>query len=239
MRVLVTGAGRGLGLEFTRQFLTRGDTVFATVRDPSRATALEALRGKGGKLRVFPLDISEPASIEELHGRVAGQTTAIDLLVNNAGISSGSRDFAERRPATQLGFLEGRALMRLFAVNAVGTMLVSQRFLDLLERGEQPRIVSLTSKIGSIADKTSGGNYGYAASKAALNMLMHTLANDVAPAGISVVVVHPGWVKTDMGGPQAILTVEESVRGIIALADRMGPAESGRFYDVTGAELKW
>jgi NAD(P)-dependent dehydrogenase (short-subunit alcohol dehydrogenase family) len=151
-------------------------------------------------------------------------------LINNAG--------ARIRPE-RLGQLEAGILLDVFALNAVAPLMVAQTYLDLLRVGHRPRIVNISSQMGSLARKQSGGDYSYCASKAALNMHTRALAFDVRGLGITAVAMHPGWVQTDMGGPNAPLTPQESIRGMIAVIDRLAPDDAGRFLQWNGSELPW
>jgi NAD(P)-dependent dehydrogenase (short-subunit alcohol dehydrogenase family) len=232
--ILVTGAGRGLGLEFTRQLAARGDTVFATVRNPDRADALRAVEGD---IRIVALDVSEPTSIEAAAQAVAEQTDHLDLLVNNAGINS--RGVPSDQANVRFGALEPKGILRMVEVNAIGPLLVTQAFAGLLAKSERGRVLSISSWLGSIDRKQSGGNYGYCASKTTLNMLMRAAAFDLAQQGIVSVVANPGWVSTDMGGPRAQLTPEQSVAGLVRVTDTLTLDHAGRFLQWDGSEHPW
>ena len=157
--------------------------------------------------------------------------------MNNAGINSRSvpRDQANVR----FGSLEPSGVLRMVEVNALGPVLVTQALVDLLQAGTRPRVASTSSWLGSIGRKSSGGNYGYCASKATLNMLARAMAFDLAPLGITSVVFNPGWVATDMGGPRASLTPEQSVGGMLAVIDGLTPEDAGRFLQWDGTEHPW
>ncbi len=231
MRFLVTGANRGIGLELTRQLLGRGDQIFAACREPELARELRTLNGQyGGQLSLVQLDVSDPASIAASHDAVRQQTDALDVLINNAGISAGSEP---------LGSVTQENLLSNYRVNAAGSILMAQQYLDLLRAGEGKKIVSLTTGISSIGTRERGGMYSYTASKAALNMLNKDLSIDVAPYGITAIVIDPGWVQTDMGGPQAWITPEESANGILQVVDALTPEETGRFFHYSGSEIPW
>lgn len=235
-RVLITGANRGLGLEFTRHYLERGDRVFATTRDPARASELRDLRGEHAKrLTILPLDVADAASIRASYDAVRAETDALDLLVNNAGIYS-TKGRQDAQTFGDLSFEEALAVLR---VNSVAPLLIAQQYLDLLRAGEQPKLVSISSGLGSIAGNRSGAPYYYNASKAALNMVMHGLAVDEASAGIITVLLDPGWVKTDMGGPNAQLEPTESISGLIRVIDSLTPEQNGRFLTWQGKEQPW
>jgi NAD(P)-dependent dehydrogenase (short-subunit alcohol dehydrogenase family) len=236
MRVLITGAGRGLGLELARQLLRGGHRVFAAVRDPGMAVDLAQL-SQGERLVPTTLDVSDPDSIAAARRFVGCHTAALDLLINNAGTHS------PRLPPAQanqrFGALEPAGLLQLVQVNAVGPLLVTQAFADLLEAGERPRVLCISSRLGSIGDKHEGGNYGYCASKATLNMLTRTMAWDLAPRGITAVAMNPGWVRTAMGGPNAPLSAAESVAGMLAVIEGLEPSDAGRFLRWDGGEQAW
>ena len=218
---VITGANRGIGLEFCRQLSARGDHVIATTRTES-----EELGSLG--VQVEELDVADPQSIRALAERLDGK--AVDVLLNNAGIGG---------HGPSIGEIEPQALLDFFRVNSVGPLLVTQALLSQLERGARRLVVSVTSRMGSIADNTSGGAYGYRASKAALNMYNASMSVDLAERGIATVVVHPGWVQTDMGGNSAPLTTAESVAGLLRVLDRLGSSDSGRFLDHSGNEIPW
>lgn len=220
---LVSGANRGLGLEFARQLAARGDTVMATVRRPGAADDLARLG-----VRIEPLDVASEDSVQALVDRLGDQ--AIDVLVNNAGIGVGR---------SALGSLDFDELQQAFETNCLGPLRLTQALLPHLRRGRRRLVANVSSKMGSVADNSSGGSYGYRASKCALNMVSRSLALDLAPEGFTCLVLHPGWVRTDMGGAQAPLSVQESVRGMLALLDAASPEHSGEFRDYTGAAVPW
>lgn len=238
--VLVTGAGRGLGLEWTRQCLARGDRVFAGVRRPDHAQELQALQATHpDHLQLVALEVTDAASIDATWQAVRAQTQSLDLLVNNAGINSMSHDAGDAAVHLRLGQLQAEPMLQMFHTNAVAPLMIAQRFVDLLQAGNTPRVVSVSSWLGSLAGKTSGGNYSYCTSKTALNMLMRAFAFDVLPLGIIAIVVNPGWVQTDMGGPRASYTPEQSVRGLLQVVDGLNEEDAGGFFDADGAEHPW
>lgn len=230
-RVLVTGANRGIGLEFARQLLNRGARVIAACRDPGKALKLTALAAAHpGHLTVLPLDLTKERSIAELARQAAAATDALDLLINNAGMLVAGERYGE---------LVARTINDTFDVNVVGPLLLSQALTPLLARGESAKIVNLSSDLGSLARTTSFYTPSYAISKAALNMVTRLLAAELAPAGISVISVSPGWVKTDMGGTQAPVTPAASVIGLLSIISGLQRRDSGRFFDHAGAALPW
>lgn len=231
MQVLITGANRGIGLELVRQMLARGDRVFAACRQPESADALQALgAGAGDRLTLVALDVSDPASIEACYAAVAAQTDTLDVLINNAGVGDSGE---------ALGALTQAALLRVYTVNAAGPILVAQQFLPLLKAGDTRKIINVSTGIGSIGNRTWGGLYSYTASKAGLNMLNKNLSLDTAGDRIITIVLDPGWVLTDMGGPDAEISPATSVAGILSVLDSLTPADSGKFYHYTGSEIAW
>jgi NAD(P)-dependent dehydrogenase (short-subunit alcohol dehydrogenase family) len=228
--VLITGANRGLGLEFARQYLADGWQVFATCRDPASAGELQRLaRDSSGKLTIVAMDVTEAASIRKAAIRLEG--VAIDLVINSAGIVGVSG----QRP----GNIDYASWARVLDVNTMGPLRVLEAFLDHIARSERRLVVTITSGMGSIGDNTTGGSIAYRTSKAAVNMVMRSAAIDLGPRGIVCVVVNPGWVKTDMGGPGATLTPQESVTALRRLIETLGPINSGKFYHYDGSEYPW
>lgn len=225
---VVTGAGRGLGLEFARQLAQRGVRVLGTVRKPS--PALEETGAVG-----LQLDVSDAEAIAAVPEQVREHCERVDLLVNNAGINS--RGVAPEQGNVRFGQLEPEGILRMVRINAVAPVLVAQALSDLLKEGS--KIVSISSWLGSIAGKSSGGNYGYCASKTTLNMLARAMAFDLAPRGITSVVVNPGWVSTDMGGAKAKLTPEQSVQGLLRVVDTLTLDDAGKFLQWDGSPHPW
>ena len=231
---LVTGANRGLGLEFVRQLLGQGRRVVATCRQPGRATALNALAGEHpGRLRVLPLDVAEARSRDEMVRELpllAGDDAAvrIDLLLNNAGVLHSGERF---------GNVSAVNLDDILRTNAIGPYLLVQALAPLLADGA--RIANLSSQLGSIGGAARFGTLSYAMSKAAQNMATVQLAHALAPRGIVVVALHPGWVQTEMGGAGAQVTPEDSARGLLEVIAGLGDGDSGRFLDWQGNTLPW
>jgi NAD(P)-dependent dehydrogenase (short-subunit alcohol dehydrogenase family) len=223
LRVLVTGTNRGLGLEFARQLSERGDEVVATCRNPAEAPELAALG-----VEVVKLDITDGASIERLTEGFA--TSHLDVLINNAGVGVNH---------ISLGEIDYGQMESFYRVNTMGPLRLTEALLPALRRGKVRKVVSLTSRMGSISDNTSGGAYAYRASKAALNMVTRSLAIDLAQDNFTCVVVHPGWVRTSMGGGAAPVTIPMSVTGLLKVIDGLDSADSGAFFDYTGESLPW
>ena len=233
---LVTGASAGIGLELVRQCAARGDRVMAATRRPSDALTALAARFADHVL-VTTLDVGDERSIVASRRALDGRVDAITLLVNNAGLySHQSRHW--NPAATQLSTVTSAELLDVFRINAAGPILMVRHFLDLLEAGHA-RVLNLSSLVGSVSHKTGPGDYAYAASKAALNIMTRTLAAELAPKGIIPIAITPGWVRTEMGGGRASLTPEESVRGMLAVAARLTPRDAGRFVDYQGEPQPW
>ena len=238
-RVVVTGANRGLGLEFTRQLLAAGDEVVATTRSPKTADALNKLVStSGGRGTVVRLDVADPAEVAAAALQIGERFDTLDLLVNNAGIWRAPGE-PERVSAGALADLRPDPVLEVLRVNAVAPILVTQALAPLLAAVGTAVVVNLSSGLGSIAGATGRGNLAYGMSKAALNMLTRHLAAELAGQGTVVVSMSPGWVATDMGGASAPLEPAESVRGMLNVVDGLTPAQSGSFLDHTGVTLPW
>jgi len=226
MRFAVTGANRGIGLEFVKQLTERGEEVDAGVRDPDAAPELRALVRPGVRLRIHRLDVADDASV----GAFAEQLPAgpVDVLVNNAGVS-GVKGGEPIDPPD---------ILRVFNVNAVGSLRVVRALLPRLRAGKAKKILNITSHLGSIAD-ASGGRYAYRMSKAALNMATRLLAEDLRGEGFLTVALHPGWVQTRMGGSGAPVPPEQSIRAMLDFVDELSKEQSGRVFDFQGRPLPW
>lgn len=228
MNLVITGANRGIGLELTRQSLALGNTVHAGTRDPAQAQELTALVGaSGGRLHVHALDVTSDESVRAF---AAALTGPMELLINNAGLRTRRDDLED---------LSLEDALRMLQVNALGTLRVTRALLPRLREARGAKIASLSSGLGSIADNTSGGGYGYRMSKAALNMATRSLAQDLRGEGILSVAISPGWVQTDMGGASAPTPVSESAAGLLAVLDRLGLQDSGSYFDFRGERIAW
>lgn len=227
---LITGANRGLGLEHVRQLLERGWSISAACRNPDSADELKALDPGDARLSLHAYDAADLASAAALAQSVTGP---IDLLFANAGMMN---------PSTRAFGGAANADMQLeMTVNSIAPLALVEAFADQVAASELKVIALQSSRMGSISDNDSGGAYGYRASKAALNAIGKSLSLDLKSRDIVVLVLHPGWVKTDMGGPNGLLTVQESVSGQLDLIARAWkqPAMSGRFFHVSGQDLSW
>ncbi|MGR8999782.1 MAG: SDR family oxidoreductase [Gammaproteobacteria bacterium] len=223
--VLITGANRGLGLEFCKQYAAEGWQVLACCRNAETAGKLSGMH----QVRIVPLDVSDFTQIDNLAAEL--QDTAIDVLINNAGIYGG--------PHHGFGQLDYSAWTKTLTVNTQAPVKMAEAFLPHIKRGDKKLLVSISSQMGSITDNSSGGSILYRTSKAALNAAMKSIAIDLEDQGIGVLVLHPGWVKTDMGGPNALIEAQESVAGMREVIERFTLAQSGSFLKYDGSTLPW
>jgi NAD(P)-dependent dehydrogenase (short-subunit alcohol dehydrogenase family) len=228
-RSLVTGANRGLGLEFVRQLLARGDHVVATSRQPGRANALNQLVGQHpGRLHVLPLDVGDAKSHAELARELPLVIDGLDLLINNAGVLHSGERFGHVPPAN---------LDDSLRTNASGPFLLTQALAERLVDGA--KVANLSSVLGSIESVEGFNTPSYAISKAAQNMATTLLAAALRERSIALVALHPGWVRTEMGGSGAQIDAAESVRGLLKVIDALTLADSGRFIDYRGKRVPW
>ncbi|MCA9394526.1 MAG: SDR family oxidoreductase [Candidatus Omnitrophica bacterium] len=219
MKILITGANRGIGLELTRQLKTGGHEVFAACRQSSAE-----LHETGAHIREG-IDVARDDAIERLHQALGGVT--LDLIINCAGVLEG----------VSLDNLDFDSIVKQFQINAVGPLRVIKGIERCIVDGG--KVAMITSRMGSIADNTSGGSYGYRMSKAALNIASVSLAHDLAPRNIAVAIIHPGYVQTEMTGFRGNLTPEESARGIIERIEELNMSNSGTFWHQSGEVLPW
>ena len=222
--VVITGANRGLGLAFARRFSADGFHVIGTARQPDKAVELRALG-----VRIEQLDVTDAGSVRRL-GEAIGDA-AVDILINNAGIGGGWG-----RPLKDVDIDEAE---RILQVNCLGPMRVTQALLPALHKGDRKLIVNITSILGSIERNTRGGSYGYRESKAALNMFTRSIAAELEPHGFTCIAMNPGWVKTDMGGPNARLTPEQSIDAMVKVIEGLSTDHSGHFYSHGGDRVPW
>lgn len=228
--VLVTGANRGLGLEFVRQYAADGWRVYAGCRAPSAADALQALAAaSAGLLSIHALDVRDRASIQRLAAELAGQP--IDLLINNAAIWGSAKQV--------LGGLDDRIWAEVLDVDVVGPVRVTEAFLENVAASVRRTVVMLSSRLGSLALNDSGGRLMYRAAKAGLNAVAKSLAVDLAPRGIVCVALSPGWARTDMGGPQAPLSPVDSIAGMRRVIEGLDLTQSGQFLAYDGTTVPW
>ncbi len=226
--VLITGANRGIGLELARQYAADGWRVHACCRNPAGADALVAAL-KGHDALIHPLDVTDAAAITAL--RDALEHEAIDVLINNAGVIGGQHQ--------ALGDIDYDVWEQTIRTNVFAPYRVTEALVDRVAASERRVIANVSSLMGSIADNGSGGRYIYRSSKTALNMVVVNLAQDLAEQGVTVLALHPGWVKTDMGGPNATITPEQSAAGLRKVIAGAGPQQSGCFFNYDGRVLAW
>jgi NAD(P)-dependent dehydrogenase (short-subunit alcohol dehydrogenase family) len=228
---IVTGANRGLGLEFVHQLLARDWRVVAGCRKPGQALKLTGYAGAHpGRLHVLPLDVASERSITGFARETALVTDRVDLLINNAGVLVAGERF---------GSVAAKSLADSFAANASGPLLLTQALADLLAASDAPRVANISSQIGSIANTQAFRTASYAMSKAALNMATRLMAAELRGRGAIVACFHPGWVQTDMGGANATLSIVDSVTALLTRILALTPDDAGRFIGVDGNDLPW
>lgn len=236
MRYAISGASRGIGLEFVRQLLERGDTVEAGARAPSEARLLAPLvREVGPRLRVHQLDVTDQASVRSFAAAVS--EAPIDVLINNAGVSGKWCSFME---------MDYEDMAQVMVTNAVGPMRLSAALMPAVLKSSTRKIIHLTTRMASLTENTRGGVYGfeggayaYRMSKGALNVGMRTMAVDFRDQGLITAAINPGWVKTDMGGKLAPMRPEDAVKGMLRVIDSITKEQSGQFLDFQGREVPW
>jgi len=224
--VLITGANRGLGLEFVRRYAADGWRVIATCRNP---LGLDDLAQAQGNIEIHGLDVTDARQVDKLAQDMDGQ--GIDILINNAGIYGPRTNSPTDFDASQWA--------QVFDVNVMAPLKVAGAFLPHLSLSKFAKIIAISSKMESMHDNTSGGSYIYRSSKAALNAVMKSLSIDVLEKNIAVAVLHPGWVQTDMGGPSALIDAKTSVAGMHKVIDGLTIDETGHFYNYDGAPVPW
>ena len=233
MNVLVTGADTGLGLAVVKRFLQGAYEVFAGVY--RSALDLNALTLEyGGSLALIPLDVANMDSVRAAVQQVRERTGALDIIINNAGVHLKNSQL----PLAELDLADGH-LQRTMDVNTFGPLRVVQQFQPLLEKGDAKLILNISSEAGSISDCRRENQFAYCMSKAALNMQSRILQNYLGPRGFQVLAVHPGWMRTNMGGPQAALDADESAEGIFQLATRKRNTDDPMYVDFRGVPLPW
>lgn len=227
--ILIIGANRGLGLEWTRQWLDRGANVFATARRPNDATDLQQLKQDSSeRLHIYQVDVATDESVNSFAEEIGDPP--LDVLIHNAGVGGGAG----------LDSLDTDEVLEVININSVGALRTVRAFRENLKKSNgRGKIALITSLMGSIDDNRSGGSYAYRMSKAAMNMAGRSMSVDLASDGIDVVILHPGWVRTDMGGPHARISVEESVSGMMQVLDKLNAETSGTFWHSNGKQLPW
>ncbi len=226
--VLITGANRGLGLEFVKQYAAAGWQVLAGCRDPNKAEQLRTIQAQNSLIEIFTLNVTNFTHIDTLATQLEGE--AIDVLINNAGVYGDKYAF---------GQLDYQAWSDTLAVNTLAPVKMTEAFLPHVQRGTKKIVVVVSSQMGSIADNGSGGSLFYRSSKTGVNAAMKTLAYDLARYSIGVLIFHPGWVKTDMGGINALIGAEESIAGMRQIIEHFQLKQSGQFIKYNGEIIPW
>lgn len=225
--VLVTGANRGLGLEFVKQYATDGWRVIACCRNPDTAIALQSLAKAHMHISILKLDVADFDAIDQVATSLKNET--IDVLINNAGVY----------PDSSLDVINVEDWAYAFKINTMAPLKMVNAFKSHLANSAVKKVATLSSKMGSLDDNTSGGSYLYRSSKAAVNMVMKSASIDLAPLGISVVTLHPGWVQTDMGGPNGLIDATKSVDGLRVVIENLSLANTGQFIAYDGKAIAW
>jgi len=227
--ILITGTNRGIGLEFVKHYIKNNEKVIATCRNRNSAKDLLELENTTNNLSLVELDVSNPNSINNFTSKIAG--LPIDTFISNAGVS-GPKNI-------EFGNFDAKEWLDVFNVNTIAPLLITQKILKNLRLGKDKKLAFISSKVGSIEDNTSGGMYIYRTSKTALNQVIKSLSIDFKEDNFIVVALHPGWVQTDMGGPNALIDTKTSVKGLIEVIDNLTPKNSGKFYNYDGSPIPW
>jgi len=228
--LLITGANRGIGLELSKQYLKKGWQVHACCRDAGKADALNTLaKNYKEMLTVHTLEVTNEKQMDAL--KTALHNKPVDILLNNAGVHA--------LGASQFGQTDSKAWDEAVAVNLVAPMKMMEHFVENVSISDKKIIASMSSKMGSMDDNGSGGAYAYRATKAALNAVMVSAAHDLRHLDITALILHPGWVRTDMGGPNGEISVEESAQKLSKILDNCSIEDSGKFFDIDGSIIPW
>lgn len=234
--ILISGANRGIGLELVRVFLKNGHTVLATARQPEKAEQLQSLIGAipKGALTIIRLDVTDDASAAQAAAICSSATASLDILINNAGVypEGGDEPFAE---------IDLDLFQRAIDVNYMGAIRATKTFLPFVRKGTKAKIVNISSGAATITTKADSRRYCYGPSKTALNMFTRTLANELLAEDIAVASMSPGWVRTEMGGEEADLSVEDSAAAMAKTIENLSLEDTGKFLDRFGNSevYKW
>ena len=230
MNVLITGANRGIGLEMVRYSMRQGWRVFACCRNPHNAENLfNIAKLSNGLISVHIADMNELSTLQALSYEL--RNDAIDILINNAGIYGSDKN--------KFGSVDVQSWLETFQVNSIAPLKMVEAFSEQLQMGQRKLVACMSSKMGSMADNGYGNSYIYRSSKAALNAVVKSLSIDLREQGIISVALHPGWVKTDMGGPDAEITTQECVEQLFSNLSALTLDDSGRFIDIDGSDIPW
>ncbi len=227
--ILITGANRGIGLELTEQFAEDGWQVLACCRNPADAGQLQALSERDLAIELHALDVTNYEQMAALADQLGNRP--IDILLSNAGIY-GSKGVG-------FGEVDAQEWRQVLEVNTIAPFMLVQTFVEQVAASQQKLVAVISSKVGSIADNSSGGSYIYRSSKTAVNQVVKSLSIDLTDRDITVISLHPGWVKTDMGGPNAEISTDESVSGLKGILQSAGLAQSGQFIEFNGSSIPW
>ncbi len=227
--VLITGANRGIGLEFVRQYAKDGHEVSACCRKPEASQELQSLATSFPQVHIFGLEVTNYDQVTELGEKL--REKAVDVLINNAGVYGGDKQ--------RFGETDHKLWLETFQTNTLAPLKMAETFLPHLLAGEKKVIATITSKMGSITDNTSGGVYLYRSSKTAVNCVHKSMAIDLKDRGVIVLSIHPGWVVTDMGGPHALLTTVDSVQNMRKVIEESSLGDSGNFLNYDGEAISW
>lgn len=225
--IFITGANRGIGLSLTQQYLESGHTVYSTYRDKNAAEALLTLSQAHSNLTCLELDVTNYLGVSKLADEIEG----IDILINNAGYY-GPKGYG-------LGNTDVEEWRRVFETNTIAPLKLVEAFLPALSNGSLKKVACLSSRVGSMTENTSGGGYIYRSSKAALNSVVKSLSNDLTSQGFTVLALHPGWVQTEMGGPNALIDTQTSAAGLIQVIENSNTEVSGHFFNYDGSTIAW
>jgi len=228
--LLITGTNRGIGLELCKQYLSKGWDVHACCRKPKKAKELSKLAKQyAANLTIHKLNVSNEKQMDAL--KLALKDKPVDMLINNAGVHA--------LGASQFGKTDDKAWEEAVAVNLIAPMKMMENFVENVSISDKKIIASMSSKMGSMEDNTSGGAYAYRATKAALNAVMASAAHDLRHLNITALILHPGWVRTDMGGPNGEISVQESAEMLCKILDNCSIEDSGKFFDIDGSIIPW
>jgi NAD(P)-dependent dehydrogenase (short-subunit alcohol dehydrogenase family) len=230
--ILITGSNRGIGLALVKEYLSRGDVqIFATCRNPDKAEELQQLT-QSEPVIIIPLEINDEDSIAASVDLVKQHTETLDLLINNAGI------YLQIPESRDLGQLNADSISQVVTTNSVSPVIVTQAYIDMLKKGNNPRIVMISSKMGSMTH-AGGNSIAYRMSKASMNMAAKALSLTLESEGITVITTHPGHVATDMGGDAAPVTPAQSAAGLVKIIENLSASDTGKFFNYTGEEIAW
>lgn len=229
--VLITGANRGLGLEFAKQYSAAGYQVYATTRTPLADDGLKALSDKHKNVNVLSFEATDEKQIAGLKTMLSGH--AIDILIANAGY------YGPKDERNALGQVDTAEWLKTFNINVLAPLKLVEALVDNIKLGKDKKIAILSSKMGSMGDNGSGGSYIYRSSKAAINAVVKSLSIDLAPHKIKLVALHPGWVKTDMGGSNALIDTQTSIAGMKTVIQKLTHKQSGSFIAYDGQNIPW